>query len=146
AFVYGMLWHIFQNGWEDKEYIRTRVFGMDKVRAEVAKWPPAEVERVTGIREAEVRDVAESMAKNRPSTIVWAMGQTQHTTGNATVRASCILQLVLGNVGVAGGGTNIYRGHDNVQGATDVGPNPDSLPGYYGIAAGSWKHFAAVWG
>jgi formate dehydrogenase major subunit len=49
-------------------------------------------------------------------------------------------------VGVSGGGTNIYRGHDNVQGATDVGPNPDSLPGYYGIAAGSWRHYAAVWG
>eukprot|EP01038_Epipyxis_sp_PR26KG_P003194 gene3194-biopygen2358 len=74
------------------------------------------------------------------------MGQTQHTIGNAIVRASCILQLALGNVGKSGGGTNIFRGHDNVQGATDVGPNPDSLPGYYGLAEGSWKHFAAVWG
>jgi formate dehydrogenase major subunit len=146
AFLMGLLHHIFKNGWEDKEYIRTRVYGMDKVRAEAAKWTPDEVERVTGMKEAEVRDVAESMAKNKPSTIVWAMGQTQHTNGNAIVRASCILQLALGNVGVAGGGTNIYRGHDNVQGATDVGPNPDSLPGYYGVATGSWKHFAAVWG
>jgi formate dehydrogenase major subunit len=74
------------------------------------------------------------------------MGQTQHTIGNAMVRASCILQLALGNVGKTGGGTNIFRGHDNVQGATDVGPNPDSLPGYYGLAAGSWKHYAGVWG
>jgi formate dehydrogenase major subunit len=98
------------------------------------------------MKEAEVRDVAETMAKSRPSTIVWAMGQTQHTNGNAIVRASCILQLALGNVGVSGGGTNIYRGHDNVQGATDVGPNPDSLPGYYGIAAGSWRHWCSVWG
>ena len=146
AFLMGMLHHIFKNGWEDKEYIQARVYGMDKVREEAAKWTPEEVERVTGMKEAEVRDVAETMAKNRPSTIVWAMGQTQHTNGNAIVRASCILQLALGNVGVSGGGTNIYRGHDNVQGATDVGPNPDSLPGYYGIAAGSWKHWAAVWG
>ena len=74
------------------------------------------------------------------------MGQMQHTIGNAMVRASCILQLALGNVGKSGGGTNIFRGHDNVQGATDVGPNPDSLPGYYGLAEGSWKHFANVWG
>ena len=66
--------------------------------------------------------------------------------GNAMVRASCILQLALGNVGKSGGGTNIFRGHDNVQGATDVGPNPDSLPGYYGLAEGAWKHFANVWG
>ena len=85
------------------------------------------------------------MAENRPSTIVWCMGQTQHTTGNAIVRASCILQLALGNVGVSGGGANIFRGHDNVQGATDVGPNPDSLPGYYGLAEGAFKHFAKVW-
>ena len=134
-FLFGMLHHIFKNGWEDKEYIHDRVYGMDKVReGRLAKWTPEEVERVTGMKEAEVRDVAETMAKNRPSTIVWAMGQTQHTNGNAIVRASCILQLALGNVGVSGGGANIYRGHDNVQGATDIGPNPDSLPGYYGIA------------
>ena len=74
------------------------------------------------------------MAKNRPPTVVWCMGQTQHTIGNAMVRASCIVQLALGNIGVSGGGANIFRGHDNVQGATDVGPNPDSLPGYYGLA------------
>jgi formate dehydrogenase major subunit len=73
------------------------------------------------------------------------MGQTQHSIGNAMVRASCIVQLALGNVGVSGGGANIFRGHDNVQGATDIGPNPDSLPGYYGITEGSWRHFARVW-
>jgi formate dehydrogenase major subunit len=146
AFLMGMLHHIFKNGWEDKKYIDDRVYGMDDVRKEAAKWTPDEVERVTGMKEAEVRDVAEKMAKNRPSTIVWAMGQTQHTNGNAIVRASCILQLALGNVGASGGGCNIYRGHDNVQGATDVGPNPDSLPGYYGIVTGSWRYWSGVWG
>ncbi|HEX2830486.1 MAG TPA: formate dehydrogenase subunit alpha [Burkholderiales bacterium] len=146
AFLMGMLHHIFRNGWEDKAFIRTRVYGMDKIREEAAKWTPDEVERVTGIREADVRYIAEMMAKNKPAMIVWAMGQTQHTHGNAIVRASCILQLATGNVGLSGGGTNIYRGHDNVQGVTDVGPNPDSLPGYYGLATGSWKHWAAVWG
>ncbi len=146
AFLMGMLHHIFKNGWEDKDYVKARVYGMDDVRKEAAKWTPDEVEKVTGMKEAEVRHVAEMMAKNRPSTIVWAMGQTQHTNGNAIVRASCILQLALGNVGMSGGGCNIYRGHDNVQGATDVGPNPDSLPGYYGIAEGSWKHWCRVWG
>ena len=125
-----MLYHIFKNGWEDKQYIHDRVYGMDKVREEVmTKWTPDKVEEVCGVPEAQVYKVAEMMAKNRPSTVVWCMGQTQHTIGNAIVRASCILQLALGNVGVSGGGTNIFRGHDNVQGATDVGPNPDSLPG-----------------
>src|SRR5437588_74379 len=147
AFLFGLLHHIFKNGWEDKQYIHDRVYGMDKVRDEVmTKWTPDKVEEVCGVPEARVLEIATLMAKNRPSTLVWCMGQTQHTIGNAIVRASCIVQLALGNVGVSGGGANIFRGHDNVQGATDVGPNPDSLPGYYGLAAGSWKHFAAVWG
>ena len=146
-FLFGVLYHIFNNGWEDKKYINDRVFGMDDIRKEVMeKWTPANVEEACGVPEAQVKKVAETMAKSRPSTIVWCMGQTQHTIGNAMVRASCILQLALGNIGVSGGGANIFRGHDNVQGATDVGPNPDSLPGYYGLAAGSWKHYAAVWG
>jgi formate dehydrogenase major subunit len=146
-FLFGVLYHIFKNGWEDKKYINDRVYGMDKVREDVlAKWTPDKVEEVCGVPEARVFMVAEMMSKNRPSTIVWCMGQTQHTIGNAMVRASCILQLALGNIGVAGGGANIFRGHDNVQGATDVGPNPDSLPGYYGLAAGAWRHYAAVWG
>jgi formate dehydrogenase major subunit len=146
AYLYGMMYHIFKNGWEDKKYINDRVYGMDKVREEVMKWTPDKVEEACGVPEAEVYKVAETMAKNRPSTVVWCMGQTQHTIGNAMVRASCLLQLALGNVGVSGGGTNIFRGHDNVQGATDVGPNPDSLPGYYGLATGSWKHWCTVWG
>jgi formate dehydrogenase major subunit len=120
---------------------------MEKVRkADVmAKWTPDKVEEACGVKEARCSRSPDA-AENSPGTIVWCMGQTQHTIGNAMVRASCILQLALGNVGKSGGGTNIFRGHDNVQGATDVGPNPDSLPGYYGIAEGSWKHFAKAWG
>ncbi|HEX6013863.1 MAG TPA: formate dehydrogenase subunit alpha, partial [Geminicoccaceae bacterium] len=145
ALVWGILWHIFENGWEDKEYIRQRVYGMDQVRAEVAKWNPAEVERVTGAPGEQLRRVAEILAKNRPGTLIWCMGGTQHSTGNNNVRAYCILQLALGNVGVAGSGTNIFRGHDNVQGATDMGVTIDSLPAYYGLTEGAWKHWARVW-
>ena len=145
-FVFGVLYHVFKNGWEDKKYIADRVYGMDKVREDVmAKWTPDKVKEACGVDEATCERVARTLAENRPSTIVWCMGQTQHTTGNAVVRASCILQLALGNIGVSGGGANIFRGHDNVQGATDVGPNPDSLPGYYGLADGAWKHYAKVW-
>ncbi|MEO5734220.1 MAG: molybdopterin-dependent oxidoreductase, partial [Rubrivivax sp.] len=145
-FLYGVMWHIFKNGWEDKQYLADRVYGMDKVREEVlATWTPEVVEEACGVDGATTLKVATIMAMNRPSTVVWCMGQTQHSIGNAIVRASCLLQLALGNVGKSGGGTNIFRGHDNVQGATDVGPNPDSLPGYYGLAEGSWKHFAKVW-
>jgi formate dehydrogenase major subunit len=146
-FLFGLLHHIFKNGWEDKQYINDRVYGMDKVREEVlAQWTPDKVEEACGVKEAQMAKIAKMLHDNNPGTVVWCMGQTQHTIGNAMVRASCILQLALGNIGKTGGGTNIFRGHDNVQGATDVGPNPDSLPGYYGLAEGSWKHFAKVWG
>ena len=146
-FLFGLLYHIFKNGWEDKRYINDRVWGMDQIKKEVMeKWAPAKVTEVTGIPEAEMYAAAKTLATNRPGTIVWCMGQTQHTIGNNMTRASCILQLALGNVGVSGGGANIFRGHDNVQGVTDVGPNPDSLPGYYGLAEGSWKHYCGVWG
>ncbi|MED5509915.1 MAG: formate dehydrogenase subunit alpha [Pseudomonadota bacterium] len=144
-FVWGMLWHIFENGWEDKEFIRQRVYGMDEIRKEVAKWTPAEVERVTGAKEAEVYQAAKTMADHRPGTFVWCMGGTQHTIGNNNTRAYCIFQLALGNMGVSGGGTNIFRGHDNVQGATDFGVLSHSLPGYYGLTEGAWKHWARVW-
>src|SRR5205085_7876611 len=115
-------------------------------RSEVMeKYTPAAVQEVTGVSEQEMYETAKILAENRPGFIIWAMGQTQHTNGNAIVRASAVLMLALGNVGRSGGGTNIYRGHDNVQGATDIGPNPDSLPGYYGLLPGSFNHWARVW-
>ncbi|MFA8388176.1 MAG: formate dehydrogenase subunit alpha [Pelagibaca sp.] len=145
ALVWGILWHIFENGWEDKEFIRTRVWGMDQIKEEVAKWNPEEVERVTGAPGSQLERVARTLANNRPGTVIWCMGGTQHTNGNNNTRAYCILQLALGNMGTEGGGTNIFRGHDNVQGATDLGVLADTLPGYYGLAPGSWAHWARVW-
>ncbi|WP_114965106.1 formate dehydrogenase subunit alpha [Alkalilacustris brevis] len=145
ALIWGILWHIFENGWEDREFIRTRVWGMDQIRDEVANWTPDEVERVTGVPGTQLERVARTLANNRPGTLIWCMGGTQHTSGNNNTRAYCVLQLALGNMGTSGGGTNIYRGHDNVQGATDLGVLSHDLPGYYGLAEGAWAHWAAVW-
>jgi len=145
ALIWGILYHVFENGWEDKEYIKQRVWGMDQIRAEVKKWTPEETERVTGVPGEQLRRVARTLANNRPGTIVWCMGGTQHTNGNNNTRAYCVLMLALGNIGTEGGGANIFRGHDNVQGATDFCILSHSLPGYYGLKAGSWKHWARVW-
>ncbi|MEK9850677.1 MAG: formate dehydrogenase subunit alpha, partial [Candidatus Puniceispirillum sp.] len=131
---------------EDKEFIRQRVYGMEDVMAEVKKWTPAETERVTGVPGSQLKRVAKIMANNRPGTFIWCMGGTQHTNGNNNTRAYCALQLALGNMGTAGGGANIFRGHCNVQGATDFCVLSHSLPGYYGLSAGAWKHWARVWG
>ncbi|MEO1458810.1 MAG: formate dehydrogenase subunit alpha [Pseudomonadota bacterium] len=145
ALIWGILWHIFENGWEDQEFIRTRVWGMDQIKEEVKKWNPEEVERVTGTPGSQLERVARTMATNKPGTVIWCMGGTQHTNGNNNTRAYCVLQLALGNMGTTGGGTNIFRGHDNVQGATDLGVLSHTLPGYYGLKAGSWAHWARVW-
>jgi formate dehydrogenase major subunit len=145
ATIYGILWHIFQNGWEDKEFIRQRVYGMDEVRKEIDKWNPEEVERVTGVPGAQLKRVAEMFAKDKPATLIWAMGQTQFSVGTANVRASCIALLATGNVGSVGSGANIFRGHCNIQGATDLGLDIVTLPLYYGLAEGAWKHWCRVW-
>ena len=143
--LYGIMWHIIKNGWEDKEFIRQRVYGFEDARKEMEKWNPEEVERVSGVPGEQLGRVAKMFATEKPSTLIWCMGQTQHTVGTANVRASCMLLLLTGNVGAPGTGANIFRGHDNVQGATDVGLDIVTLPFYYGLAEGAWKHWSRVW-
>jgi len=143
--LYGIMWHIIKNGWEDKEFIRQRVYGFEDARKEMEKWNPEEVERVSGVPGEQLGRVAKMFATEKPSTLIWCMGQTQHTVGTANVRASCMLLPLTGNVGAPGTGANIFRGHDNVQGATDVGLDIVTLPFYYGLAEGAWKHWSRVW-
>ena len=144
-FMYGMINLIFENGWEDKKFIDERTYGIDEIRKEAAKWTPEVVEDVTGVPAATIKEITEVFAKNRPGSVVWAMGLTQHTIGSSNTRIAPILQLVLGNMGVSGGGCNILRGHDNVQGASDMANAPDSLPGYYAKNEATWKYFAKMW-
>ncbi|TGD61504.1 formate dehydrogenase [Tabrizicola sp. WMC-M-20] len=145
AVIHGMLYHIFENGWEDKEYLAQRVYGMDQVREVVKAYTPDVVEKIAGVDGDTLKRAAETFAKERPSTFIWCMGGTQHTVGTANVRAYNLLLLATGNVGGEGNGANIFRGHCNVQGATDFGLDVGNLPCYYGLAAGAWKHWSRVW-
>ncbi len=146
AFVYGMLHIIFKNGWEDKEFIDTRSYAMDQIRAEAAKWTPELTSDVTGIPVDQIIQATTLFAKNTPSAIAWSLGITQHSVGSSNTRILPVLQIALGNMGKKGGGLYIIRGHDNVQGATDMGNLADSLSGYYGLADPAWKYFAESWG
>jgi len=145
AIIWGIMWHIFENSWEDQEYIDQRVWGMDQIREAVKAYDPVEVERITGIAGDELKRVAQTFATQKPSTFIWCMGGTQHTVGTANVRTYCNLLLATGNVGFEGSGANIFRGHCNVQGATDFGLDIGSLPCYYGLSEGGWKHWSRVW-
>ena len=143
--IYGMLWHIFENGWEDKEFISQRVYGFDEIRKEIANGRPTRSSASPACRRLRSSMSPRCSPRDRPSTLIWAMGQTQFTVGTANVRASCILLLATGNVGHAGAGANIFRGHTNVQGATDLGLDVTSLPLYYGLTEDAWRHWCRVW-
>jgi hypothetical protein len=101
-----------------------------RLKTFVSRYTPEMGERITGVPAAQITDIAETMAKNRPGTILYALGMTQHTTGVQGIRAFTILQLLLGNLGKPGSGVNALRGEPNVQGACDMGVLNNYLPGY----------------
>src|SRR4029077_10973399 len=111
----------------------------------VAKWTPEEVERVSGVPGAQLERVAKMFATEKPSCLIWAMGQTQHTVGTANVRASCVLLLATGNVGGPGKGANIFRGRTTSQAPPAPGLDIVPLPLYYGLVEGAWRHWSRVW-
>jgi formate dehydrogenase major subunit len=117
------------------------------LRRHYARYTPELVERVCGTPAAEFLAVADVFcATGRPDrsgTILYAMGQTQHTVGTQNVRAMAILQLLLGNVGVPGGGVNALRGESNVQGSTDMALLFHDLPGYLGCPTEAQPDLAA---
>ncbi|HEU4594075.1 MAG TPA: molybdopterin-dependent oxidoreductase, partial [Pyrinomonadaceae bacterium] len=112
------------------------------LRKQFARYTPEMVERITGIPKEQflkAADLFTSVRKDgdmkKAATIIYAVGWTQHTFGTQIIRTAAILQLLLGNVGRAGGGVNALRGHSNIQGATDMGGVFDIFPGYLKIPA-----------
>ncbi len=102
-----------------------------------SRYTPEMVERITGIPKEQflkAADLYTSIRKDgdmkKAGTIIYAVGWTQHSFGTQIIRTAAILQLLLGNVGRAGGGVNALRGHSNIQGATDMAGIFDNLPGY----------------
>ena len=104
------------------------------LKAHVDRYTPEMVERICGTPKGTFEKVAEIVTSTgnaeRVGTITYALGWTQHSTGVQMIRAGATLQLLLGNVGRPGGGMNAFRGHSNIQGATDTGGNTEILPGY----------------
>ena len=107
------------------------------LKKQYSRYTPEMVERITGIPRDQFLKAADfftSIRKNgdtkKVATIIYAVGWTQHTYGTQIIRTAAMLQLVMGNVGRAGGGVNALRGHSNIQGATDMAGIFDNLPGY----------------
>ena len=107
------------------------------LKQQYSRYTPEMVERITGIPKDQFLKAAElftSIRKDgdmkKAATIIYAVGWTQHSFGTQIIRAAAMMQLLLGNVGRAGGGVNALRGHSNIQGATDLAGIFDILPGY----------------
>ncbi len=107
----------------------------DKMKEHYSVYTPAMVEKICGTPQYKFLDICKAYidgtyADNKAGTMLYAMGWTQHTVGSQNIRAATILQALLGNMGVAGGGINALRGWHNVQGATDHALLFQYLPGY----------------
>jgi formate dehydrogenase major subunit len=107
------------------------------LRKQYERYTPEMVERITGVPKEQflkAADLFTSIRKDgdtkKVATIIYAVGWTQHSSGTQVIRTACMLQLLMGNVGRAGGGVNALRGHSNIQGATDMAGIFDILPGY----------------
>jgi len=87
-------------------------------------------EQISGVPAATIKKIAETLIRNRPGTILYALGMTQHTVGVQNIRSFGILQMLLGNIGKPGGGVNALRGEPNVQGASDMALLFNYVPGY----------------
>jgi formate dehydrogenase-N alpha subunit len=99
-----------------------------------ARYTPAKVEEISGVSQAKFNEIAPIFAATgkvgKSGTIMYAMGATQHTNGTQIIRGYAILQMLLANIGVTGGGINALRGESNVQGSTDYALLFNNLPGY----------------
>ncbi len=130
ALLNGIMQIVLERGWHDQKFIDERCEGFDAFRKTVEEYRPERVAAITGVSVDELQQAAEILALNKPMAVIWAMGITQHTSGVLNVLSLANLQMLLGNMGVAGGGVNPLRGQNNVQGACDMGALPSLFPGY----------------
>jgi len=144
AFLNGMINIIIEEGLYDDEFVRKHVDGFEDLKKTVASYTPEKVANITGIDGDTLRNAARLYAKGPNSAIFYSMGITQHKYGTDNVRALANLALLCGMLGRQGTGINPLRGHNNVQGACDVGCMPEILPGYINISSEREKAQARV--
>jgi len=145
--INGLMYIILEKGWEDKSFIEERTENFDEFKATVMQYPPGKASEITGIPVEKLYEAAEILANNSPMAVIWAMGITQHIVGVRNVMDLANLQMLLGNMGKAGGGVNPLRGQNNVQGACDMGGLPNVFTAYQPVTNPEViEKFAKAWG
>ncbi|MDH7596223.1 MAG: formate dehydrogenase subunit alpha [Methanothrix sp.] len=125
---------VIQEGMIDEEFIRSRTEGFDDIRDHLAEYSPEVAERICGVPAELIHDAAVMYGGAEAAAIVYAMGITQHAYGTDNVQAIVNLALATGNLGRDGSGIYPLRGHQNVQGACDMGALPDYYTGYQRVS------------
>ena len=130
ALLNGLAYIILAENLHDQGFIAERTEGFDEWRAVIEQYPPDRVSAITGVPMDDLVRAAHIYAENKPASIFYAMGITQHADGHNNVLAVANLAMLTGNIGKRGSGVNPLRGQNNVQGACDVGGLPNVYTGY----------------
>ena len=159
-FFYGVLKHLIENQWIDREFIAARTVGWEEVETKVRSLSWQMLERGSGLTRADMFRFAEAFGTARHAIVVWSMGITQHRYGTDNVKAIVNLQLAKGNIGRPHTGLMPIRGHSGVQGGAEMGGMPGAYvmgfpaseanaqkfadPGMWGFAPPTWKGLSAA--
>jgi formate dehydrogenase alpha subunit len=147
ALLMGVMRVIVNEGLADQGFIDKRCENFDAFKKSLKGFDLDFVERTTGVPREKIVEAARIYATQKPSSLLYAMGITQHSHGTDNVIATANLAMLTGNVGKPATGVNPLRGQNNVQGACDMGALPNVYPGYQAVAdADIRKKFEAAWG
>ena len=147
ALLMGMMRVIVDEGLLDSSFIEERCENFDAFKESLKDFGLDSVERITGVPGEKLAEAARMYATNKPATLLYAMGITQHSHGTDNVLATANLAMLTGNIGKPSTGVNPLRGQNNVQGACDLGALPNVYPGYQAVADPAIrKKFEAAWG
>ncbi len=143
----GMMRVILKEGLEDRRFISERTEGYDEFRKVVEKYTPEYVEKVTRVPKEIFIEAAKTYATQKPASIIYSLGITEHTTGTDNVSTLANLAMLTGNIGRRSSGVNPLRGQNNVQGACDMGALPNVFSGYQDVEDGRIREkFQNAWG
>lgn len=143
----GMMRIIVDEGLLDTAFIEERCENFDEFRQSLGNFDLDSVEQITGVPRDKVVEAARLYATNKPATLLYAMGITQHSHGTDNVAATANLAMLTGNIGKPSTGVNPLRGQNNVQGACDLGALPPVYSGYQAVSNQDIREkFEAGWG
>jgi formate dehydrogenase alpha subunit len=147
ALINGIMNVILKEGWYDRKFVEERTEGFKEFRKVVERYTPESVEKITGVQGKDIRKISDLYARSESSSIVYAMGITQHITGVDNVKSLANLAMLCGQIGRESTGVNALRGQNNVQGACDMGGLPNVYPGYQPVSDGQIaEKFEKAWG